>query len=156
MNASKIVDKEIRLRYVRIDKDTLETRRSSIRWLALTIGIINPGETRQSVLSVIDAILEFQFVRKTKPTAKELFEFINKSPIWGKINEKTLRYHLTRLKKKGLLENKEGRFYLFVPENYDIYSYESWANSLFEREKREIAERISSVIRAIENQSKIR
>ena len=67
-----------------------------VRWLALSLGIINPGETRLSAIYVLDAMLYFQFQKKQDPNVEELSEYISKS--WQPINEKTLRYHLLQLK----------------------------------------------------------
>ncbi|MEM3212124.1 MAG: hypothetical protein QXR85_02335, partial [Candidatus Micrarchaeaceae archaeon] len=64
LNEAELIEKETIYRQLRIDAEALETRRSMARWLALSLGIINPGETRQSAVAVLDALVNYQFVKK--------------------------------------------------------------------------------------------
>ena len=91
-----------------MSKEVLETRRSTIRWLALSLGVINPGESRQGAIPVLDAIFNFQFVQKKDPSVPEISEYITGA--WEPINDKTLRYHLLQLKKAKLVENSKGKY----------------------------------------------
>ena len=46
INEAKLIQAEVKLRNLLVPKEVTETRRSMLRWLALSLGIINPGETR--------------------------------------------------------------------------------------------------------------
>ena len=55
LNEASLIESEITIRNLRLPGEVLETRRAAIRWLALSLGIINPGESRLSSLAVLDA-----------------------------------------------------------------------------------------------------
>lgn len=151
LNEASLIESEITLRNLRLTNEVLETRRSAIRWLALSLGIINPGESRLSSLAVLDAMIHFQFVKSTEPTVKDLVDYINAN--WESINEKTLRYHLLRMKKMGFVENSSGKFYFRTPSTGDRYDPENWATHLFEANYKDISSKISSVIKDVKSKS---
>ncbi len=151
LSESELIDKEVTLRNMRLTKEVLETRRSIVRWLALSLGVINPGESRLSSVAVLDALINFQFIRKNDPTVAELADYITKN--WEPMNEKTLRYHLLRMKKTGLVENSQGKFYLKPPPMGDRYDALTWAAGLYETDYKEIANKISEAIRELRSKS---
>lgn len=129
----------------------LETRRSAIRWLALSLGVINPGESRLSSLAVLDALVHFQFVKNVDPTVKDLTDYINAN--WEEINEKTLRYHLLRMKKMGFVENSAGKFYFRPPSTGDRFDPANWTSHLFETNYNDIAGKMSQVIKDMKSKA---
>jgi DNA-binding transcriptional ArsR family regulator len=151
LNESELIEKEITLRNLRLPKDVLETKRSIVRWLALSLGVLNPGESRLSSLAVFDSLLYFQFTKKSEPSVTELVEYINKN--WEEINEKTLRYHLLRMKKSGLVENSQGKFYLKPPAIGDKFDPETWAKSVFESDYNEISSKVGEAIKELRNKT---
>jgi DNA-binding transcriptional ArsR family regulator len=151
LSESELIDKEVMLRNMRLTKEVLETRRSIVRWLALSLGVINPGESRLSSIAILDALMNFQFVKRSDPNVAELQEYITKN--WEPMNEKTLRYHLLRMKKMGLVENSQGRFYLKPPAVGDRYDATTWASGLYETDYKEIAEKIGEAIRELKSKS---
>ncbi len=153
LSESELIDKELTLRNMRLTKEVLETRRSIVRWLALSLGVLNPGESRLSSVAVLDALINFQFVRRTDPSVNDLMEYINKN--WETINEKTLRYHLLRMKNMGLVENSEGKFYLKRPKVGDMYDAQTWAMGLYENDYKEIASKVSDAIKELKNKSAV-
>jgi hypothetical protein len=136
---------------MRLTNEVLETRRSAIRWLALSLGIINPGESRLSSLAVLDSLVHFQFVRNSEPTVKDLVDYINTN--WEEINEKTLRYHLLRMKKMGYVENSGGRFYFRPPDTGDRYDPSNWARFVFESNYLDIANKVGQVIKDVKSKA---
>ncbi len=151
LGESELIEKELTLRNLRLTKEVLETRRSIVRWLALSLGVINPGESRQSGIAILDALINFQFVKRSDPSVPELVEYINKN--WETINEKTLRYHLLRMKNMGLVENSQGKFYLKPPSIGDRYDSLSWASGLYENDYKEITKKIGEAIKELKNKS---
>ncbi len=147
LNESELIEKEITLRNMRLTGEVLETRRSSIRWLALSLGVINPGESRLSSLAVLDALVHFQFIKNSDPDVRSMIDYINTN--WEVINEKTLRYHLLRMKKMGLVENEQGKFYFRKPGMGDRFDAANWSASLFESDYRDISKKIGDVIKKI-------
>ncbi|MFP3215597.1 MAG: hypothetical protein RXR32_03570 [Candidatus Micrarchaeota archaeon] len=153
LNEAELIENEITLRDMRLTKEVLETRRSIARWLALSLGIINPGESRLSAIAVLDALLYFQFIKKLDPSITELKEYINNN--WQNINEKTLRYHLLRLKKMGIIENSQGKFYFKMPEIGDKYDVEAWANNLFKEEFNNVINKVKEAVNELKNKPTI-
>ncbi len=122
----------------------LETKRSIARWMALTLGVINPGESRLSAVAVLDALVHFQFVKRADPEVDDLKEYITKN--WDGINEKTLRYHLLRMKNMGFVENSKGRFYFKRKDMVDRYDPAGWAESMFDSDWKSISSKIGTVV----------
>lgn len=151
INEAELIEKEITVRNLRLTKEVLETRRSIVRWLALSLGVLNPGESRLSSIAVLDALVQYQFVRNTDPTVDDLIAYISAN--WEEINEKTLRYHLLRMKKAGLVDNSQGKFYFKRAGVGDQFDPTTWAASVFETDYREIANKIGEAIKEIKNKS---
>jgi hypothetical protein len=154
LNESELIEKEITIRNIRLTNEVLETRRSSIRWLALSLGILNPGESRLSSLAVLDSLVHFQFVKNVDPDVKSMIDYINAN--WEVINEKTLRYHLLRMKKMGLVENEQGKFFFKRPSVGDRFDAVLWSSTLFEADTKEISKKIGDVIKAIKSKESAR
>ena len=151
LSESELIEKEVTLRNLRLTKEVLETRRSIVRWLALSLGVLNPGESRLSAVSVLDALVHYKFVERTTPDVGQLMAYIGKN--WEEINEKTLRYHLLRMKRMGLVENSQGSFYLKPPSTGDGFDAYTWAMGLYEKDYREIATKIGDAVRELKNKS---
>ncbi len=147
LNESKLIEREVTFRDLRFSKEVAETRRSLVRWLALALGIINPGESRLSAVSVLDSMLYFQFSMKKDPTVEELLGYIGKN--WGQMNEKTLRYHLLQLKKARIVENAKGKYFLYNPSVGDRYDESVWVNSYFDYTINPIKERVALALKEL-------
>ena len=147
INEAELIERELTVRSLRLNKEALETRRSAIRWLALSLGMINPGESRHGVLSVLDALVYFQFVKKTDPTVKDMIGYINEN--WDAINEKTMRYHLLRMKKMGFIENAQGKFLFKPPAVGDRFDAHDWAYGLFASFYKDVSEKVGGVVNGI-------
>jgi DNA-binding transcriptional ArsR family regulator len=131
LNEASLVERELTLRDLRITNEVMETRRSIVRWLALSLGVISPGESRLSAISVLDAMLYFSFKEKREPQVSEILTYI--SNYWSPMNEKTVRYHLLQLKKMGIVSNSKGNYTLIWPDVGDRYDAEAWINSYIDR-----------------------
>jgi DNA-binding transcriptional ArsR family regulator len=147
LNESKLIENEVTLRNLRLTKEVVETRRSMVRWLALSLGIINPGETRLSALGVLDAMLYFQFTKRQDPSVEELSDYIGKT--WGGLNEKTLRYHLLQLKNANIITHSKGRYSFVRSENSEPYDELAWIDNYFSSELAPIRDKVSTVIREL-------
>ncbi|MDE1825208.1 MAG: hypothetical protein KGH61_00795 [Candidatus Micrarchaeota archaeon] len=147
LNEAALIETEITLRNLRLTAEVLETRRSIARWLALSLGVINPGESRLSAVAVLDALINFQFVKNLDPSYSDLEKYIGEN--WEQMNEKTLRYHLLKLKNMGLVENSRGKFYFKPPSIGDRFDATTWANKLFEQEHMQISNKVGEVIKEL-------
>lgn len=147
INESSLIENELTLRDLRITKEVTETRRSVVRWLALALGVISPGESRLTAVSVLDSLLYFQFSEKRDPSVEEIMEYIKNS--WGEINEKTLRYHLLQLKKTNILNNSKGKYFLVAPEVGDRYDPDIWITSYLDSQVNPIKEKLKMAMKEL-------
>lgn len=149
INESSLIENELTLRDLRITKEVTETRRSIVRWLALALGIISPGESRLTAVSVLDALLYFQFTERKDPSVEEMADYINKS--WGQINEKTLRYHLLQLKKTNILNNSKGKYFLIAPGMGDRYDPDLWIGNYLDSQVNPIKDKLKIAIKELKS-----
>lgn len=147
VNESVLIEREIHLRNLSITNEVVETRRSMIRWLALSLGIINPGESRLSALAVLDAMLYFQFNKKTEPTVADISGYIDEK--WDRMNEKTLRYHLLQLGKMGMVKHSKGKYSMVGPNSGDKYDEVVWINDYFQREIASVREKVATIMKEL-------
>lgn len=99
---SGLVRKTFIIRQMDFPPEVSLTRRSLVRWFALSFGLISPKETRSKILDVLDALFYFQIAKKQLPKVKDVMEYLNSNK--KGVGEKALRYHLKRLLDVGLLE----------------------------------------------------
>ena len=131
---SSLIQTEIVLREMMLTDDVKMTRKSLVRWLALSLGLISPKESRQSVLTLLEAILFYHLKEKRGPNYTDIVEYFKQQSM--EMNEKTIRYHLTQLRKSGVLEDGRG-IYKFIGFQGDNLaealeqSYKQKANTAF-------------------------
>ena len=147
LNESQLIEREITVRNLRLTKEVTETRRSLIRWLALALGVINPGESRQGAVSVLDAVLYFQFNQRRDATVQELSEYIGTA--WEPINEKTLRYHLLQLNRANIVQHSKGKYSLTQPANGERYDEQAWVDHYFSTEISPIKDKIIQAVKEL-------
>lgn len=110
-----LIEHELTIRKLRLPPEARLTKKSLLRWVALSLGLISPGETRDAIIPVLDALFYFQ-VKGRKAGVNEFKEYIDKQD-YGGIGEKTLRYQLMKLRDIGFVE-KEANTYYFVRDPY--------------------------------------
>jgi hypothetical protein len=138
---SKLIKSEIVIREMSLPDDVLLAKKSLVRWIALSLGLILPNESRMLLLEVLDALLYFH-VKKEQPTTQDILsrlETENSKPKTGnrKPNPKAVYYHLLKLKDAGILMRKKGRYSLSEDEGKPLPElfreiYLRKANSAFE------------------------
>lgn len=107
---SKLIKSEITIREMSLPEDVLIARKSLVRWLALSLGLITPNESRRLLLDVFDALLEFHSSGET-PTTKDILDRLE-GATGKKQNPKAVYYHLLRLKESGIVMRRKGRYLL--------------------------------------------
>ena len=107
---SRLIKSEFTIRELALPDDVKLARKSLIRWLALSLGLVLPNESRKLLLDIFEALVYFH-AKNHKPTTKEIIakveELTGKKPY-----EKAVYYHLLRLKGIGLISRKKGVYYL--------------------------------------------
>ncbi|MBN2067104.1 MAG: hypothetical protein JW744_01410 [Candidatus Diapherotrites archaeon] len=87
------------------------TKRSLLRWFALSFGLVSEQESRATVLNVLDALFHFLLYKKQNPSTLDIQDYID-SKYKRKVSEKLLRYHLNKLIAIELLQRKSNRYFL--------------------------------------------
>ena len=106
---SKLIRNEFTIREMSFPEDVKLARKSLIRWLALSLGLIYPNESRQLLLDILDALFYFH-VKKDTPTTRSIIKRLEE--ITGKQqNPKAIYYHLLKLKNMGIVTRKKGGYY---------------------------------------------
>ena len=131
---SNLIQSEIVLREMMLTEEVKMTRKSLVRWLALSLGLISPKESRQSVLTLFEALLFYHLKEKRGANYNDIIDYFKQQNM--EMNEKTIRYHLTQLRKAGVLEDGRGtyKFTGFMNENLAEaleQSYKAKANTAF-------------------------
>lgn len=106
---AKLIKTEIVLRELSLPDDVLLARKSTVRWLALSLGLIMPNESRTLLLDIFDVLLEHQ-MKGVQPTTKEIVDSLEKKT-GEKQNPKAVYYHLQKLTGLGILTRKKGKYY---------------------------------------------
>lgn len=142
---SQLIRREVVLRELLLSKEVLETKNSLLRWIALSLGLINQNESRLGVLSVFEAIVYFQFVEKKDVTFDEIMDYLKKTQ--QNLSEKSVRYHLLQLKRKGIIENRKGFWYFASSNKYDLNSWiDEYLNSFQNKIAPNIKEAFANLI----------
>ena len=143
---SRLIKSEVIIREMSLPDEVLIARKSLVRWVALSLGLILPNESRTLLLDVLDTLLYFH-VNKQAPTTQEILSRLETET--GKpANAKAVYYHLLKLKDAGLLTRKKGQYMLSEEEGKNLSDffkefYLKRANSAFNN--------IDSALKKLEN-----
>lgn len=111
---AKLVRSELTLRDLALPDEVTLARKSLIRWTALSLGLISLNESRRLLLGVLDALISFHVAKEAPTTAQivdKIAEEAGNKENKGQQNIKAIYYHLLKLKEKGIIVRKKGRYY---------------------------------------------
>lgn len=111
------IRKSFTIRKMDFPPEVSMTKRSLLRWFALSFGLISGNESRSTILDVLDGFFYFQISKNHSPTTYELLSHLKEQQ--KKIDEKLLRYHLKRLIDVGLVERRKGKLSFVSDPNAD-------------------------------------
>ncbi len=112
------IEGTIVVRDMRMPQEVSLTKASLIRWLALALGLINPNESRKSLLDLIEILFGSQLRGRKGITVEEIMARLKED---GKsCSEKTVRYHLLRLERKGVVRRKLKEYSLAISDTDDM------------------------------------
>jgi len=147
---SALIRGECIVRDLQLNSDVKLTRKALVRYLALSLGLIYPKESRTGLLEVLEALLIFHYQLKHGGSEPDIHQILEKIKEIKKSepNPKAVRYHLLQLKKLGIIETKK-RKYRFVlsptQEDDDLataiaYVYKQKIDASFEKIKKVLSE----------------
>ena len=108
---SELVRNTFIIRKMDLPPSVQMTKRSMLRWFALSFGLISEQESRTTVLDVLDGLLYYLLTAQHNLTTKEIQAYVLEKTD-KKISEKLTRYHLNRLMNVNLILRKRNRYYL--------------------------------------------
>ncbi len=106
---AELVRKSFTLRKMDLPPQVLLTKRSLLRWIALSLGLISENESRYTFIEILDAFLFFSFSKKEHPSSDQIKLFLEKNRHIT-VSGKLVRYHLNRLCELGLLIHRKGHY----------------------------------------------
>ena len=126
---SELVRKTFVIKRMDLPPSVQLTKRSLLRWFALSFGLLSEQESRDTVLNVLDALFHFLLAKKQNPSTLELQAYIG-DKYHKRVGEKLLRYHLNRLIALELLQRKKNRYFLnnspYSEPNSLVESFNHW------------------------------
>jgi len=150
MPESALIRGECLVRDLQLNEEVKLTRKALVRWLALSLGLISPKESRTGLLEVLEALLFFHYGAGQGKAEPDIHQILGKIRELKKEepNPKAVRYHLLQLKKLGLIETKKRKYRFALPpqqENDDLasalaYIYRQRMDSSFEKIKKALSQ----------------
>ena len=105
---SSLIKSETIIRELNSSDEVFMTKKSTLRWLALSLGLISPNETRKFLFEVFETLIDFH-IQKNPPTTRDIV--LKLDPDGSKHLEKSIYYHLLRLKNAGIINRKKSKYY---------------------------------------------
>ena len=149
MPESALIRGECLVRELQLSEDVKLTRKGLVRWLALSLGLISPKESRTGLLEVLEALLYFHYKRRDSKSDPDIHAILAKIKEIKKAepNPKAVRYHLLQLKKLGIIETKKRKYrFVLAPmqENDELsvalsHVYRQRMDSSFEKMKKALS-----------------
>lgn len=145
---SRLIRGETIIRELSLPEDVKLTKKSLVRWLALSLGLIYPNESRKLLLEVLEALLYFQ-AKNYQPTTAEIIEYVEKGRE-KKQHPKAVYYHLLKLKEMGLIERKNKKYTFAESEGRSLPQiFRGFYSSKTERAFKNIEEALTAFEKAI-------
>ena len=129
---AELVRKSFTLRKMDLPPSVELTKRSMLRWFALSFGLISEQESRDTVFNVLDALFHFLLSKKQNPSTLDIQAYISEK-YHKKVSEKLLRYHVNKLIAIELLQRKSNRYFLNNSPNAEpnmlVESFKHWVKN---------------------------
>jgi hypothetical protein len=111
---SKYIQNEFMIRDLIINSEIKLAKKSMIRWLALSLGLVYPNESRTFILDILE-VLMYAHIKKERLSFPQIYERVcrvsGKNPC-----EKSVYYHLLKLKETGFVKNRKKEYFLTEEE----------------------------------------
>ena len=78
MPESQLIRGECLVRDLQFNEEVKMTRKSLVRYLALSLGLISPNETRAGLLEVLEALLYFHFRKRHGEADPDIYQILDK------------------------------------------------------------------------------
>ena len=106
---SSLIKSELLVREMALNDEVKLARKSLLRWIALSLGLIMPNESRRLILDLVETLIYFH-AKKEQPTTSQIISKMEEMT-GKKQNPKAVYYHLLKLKESGLISRKKGSYF---------------------------------------------
>jgi|YelNatPaOPRAMG01_1025707.scaffolds.fasta_scaffold18404_5 hypothetical protein len=130
------------------------TKKGLIRYLCLSLGLINPNETRTLIFDIIEALIFFHY-KEINPDIHQIIQKINQirsEENKPQANIKAIRYHLFELKKLGILTKKDGKYFFALPSQLESKDLGMALEQIYLENTKNAFEKIKKVLKILQNQ----
>lgn len=142
---AELIRKTIILRKLDLPPSVLLTKRSLLRWLALSLGLISENESRTALLEIMDALFYFLLKKGKNPTSEEIKNYLEREKHM-QVSERLVRYHLNKLISLGLLTRKNARYYINPAPNAERDDVAASVDFYIKKEVEEWSEQIKRAL----------
>ncbi len=140
-----LIRKTIVLRKLDLPPSVLLTKRSLLRWLALSFGLMSEKESRTTLLEILDALFYFLFKRKVNPSSAEIKKYLeNEKHI--NISERLVRYHLNKLIELGVIARRNACYYINPAPNAEREDLVASADYYIKKEVEEWSNQVKQAL----------
>ncbi|MEW6528676.1 MAG: hypothetical protein AB1391_02190 [Candidatus Micrarchaeota archaeon] len=106
----KLIKDKLVLYELGLPDDIKLTKKSLIRWIALSLGLISPNESRTISINVFETLINFH-LKGIEPTMKEIIKDLASNGV--KADEKSVYYHILKMKEINLIRKKNGKYFFW-------------------------------------------
>ena len=78
MPESALIRGECLVRELQLNEEVRLTRKGLVRWLALSLGLISPHESRAGLLEVLEALFFFHYAKKHGDADPDIHQILSK------------------------------------------------------------------------------
>lgn len=151
---AEYIRRELILRQLDLPESVALTKKSLLRWCALSLGLISPKESRDKAIIIFDALFSLMFKKKEKPTTLDVQAAIKKKYSFV-VSEKLIRYHLNRLAELGVIRRKKNRYSINPNPCSEkrgslSASFDAWVKAPFDQEMGKISNTLEKLQRIYE------
>ena len=141
MDMEKLVKYEVGFRVVSLPMEVKLHKEELIRYIAVSLGLISPKESRQKFLAVFGKLLE-GFIKGKHYTIEELKEETG-------LEEKIIYYHLKKLKERGLITKQNNAY--TIGDGFEINFIKILRKS-YEEKMGEMLEKVEEAFNSLKSQ----
>jgi len=141
---SEFVRKTFVLRKMDFPPEVSLTKKSMLRWTALSLGLISENESRSTVIEIMDLFFTKIFSEEKNPSSQEIQEALEGKGT--KVSEKLVRYHLNKMCEIGFLAHSKGRYSLNPAPDAERNNLPEAFSYWYKRELDESVNRVTSAL----------
>jgi hypothetical protein len=152
---AELLRREFLIRQLDLPPSVGLTKKSLLRWVALSLGLISKNESRDKGFLVLDALFHFLFSKKIEPTTLDIQTRVKEKNKLD-MSEKLIRYHLNRVIELGIIKRSGLKYKVNSAPNAEVRdslkeSFEHWFVEEAEKQSKEISKVLEKMQKSYES-----